>query len=72
MNLAARFEGFAGPGEILISPATYQAVRTLVQVDDVRKVEPKGFGGTIEARNVTAMGDQRGAQLYRRPGAGDQ
>ncbi len=56
VNLAARLEGFAGAGEILISPTTYETVRTLVQVDGVRKVEPKGFSGAIDVRNVSAMG----------------
>lgn len=58
VNLVARLEGFAGAGETLISPATYEAVGALVQVDDVRKVEPKGFRQPIDARSVSGMMDQ--------------
>jgi adenylate cyclase len=58
VNLAARLEGYAGAGEVLISPATYRAVGALVDVDAVRKVEPKGFAGVIEARSITAVRDR--------------
>jgi adenylate cyclase len=55
VNLAARLEGSAGGGEILISPQTYEEVHDLVDVERVRELELKGFGGVIEARSVSAI-----------------
>jgi adenylate cyclase len=55
VNLAARLEGCAGGGEILISPQTYKEVHKLVDVQRVRELELKGFGGVIEARSVSAI-----------------
>jgi class 3 adenylate cyclase len=55
VNLAARLEGSAGGGEILISPQTYEEVHDLVDVERVRELELKGFGGVVEARSVSAI-----------------
>lgn len=60
VNLAARIEGFAKGGEILISPATYEDVSELVETDMVRELQPKGFAGSISARSVTAMREGQG------------
>jgi adenylate cyclase len=60
VNLAARIEGFANGGEILISPATYEDVSELVETDMVRELQAKGFAGTISARSVTAMREGQG------------
>lgn len=43
VNLAARIEGQTLGGEVLISEATFEEVRDLVEVDAVREVWPKGF-----------------------------
>lgn len=45
VNLAARLEGRAGAGEILISPATYEKVHVLVDVEQRRELEFEGFSG---------------------------
>lgn len=52
VNLAARLEAKAGPGEVLISEATYQAVKDHVQVREQREVQAKGFTGPVRAYSV--------------------
>ncbi len=55
INLAARIESFTGGGEILISPATYDELDDLVDVDVVRELQPKGFDGVILARRISRI-----------------
>jgi adenylate cyclase len=55
VNLSARLESFANGGETLISPNTYDQVRALVEIDETRPVEPKGFNRVILARRVTSI-----------------
>ncbi len=55
VNLAARLEGRAGGGEILISPQTYEDVQKLVDVEELRELVLKGFDGVVEARSVSGI-----------------
>ena len=61
VNLAARLEGFAGAGEILLSPATYDEVRDCVGDGQVRWVQPKGFKDAVAALVISSLSDPRGA-----------
>jgi len=53
VNLAARLESKAGPGEILISQTTFDAVHEHVLVLDQREVEAKGFSDPVRAYTIT-------------------
>ena len=55
INLAARIEGFTDGGEILISPATYDDLHSLVDVAVVRELQPKGFDGVVKARRISGI-----------------
>ncbi|MBM4122454.1 MAG: hypothetical protein FJ249_07675 [Nitrospira sp.] len=48
VNLAARLEPKAQPGGILISDATYQLVKDIVQVEKLSPIEVKGRTGQVE------------------------
>jgi class 3 adenylate cyclase len=57
VNVAARLQQSAEPGEILIGEETYNLVRHAVGVDEPRPLELKGKSGTVEARRVRAITD---------------
>jgi adenylate cyclase len=61
VNLAARLEGFAEPGETLISPATYDEVSDCVGDGQVRWVQPKGFKNAVAVWVISLPSDPRGA-----------
>lgn len=48
VNLAARLESQAGPGEVLVSETTYHEVKDRVHVHDQRQVEAKGFSQPVQ------------------------
>jgi class 3 adenylate cyclase/tetratricopeptide (TPR) repeat protein len=59
VNLAARLEQVAEPGEILIGPETYRLVRDAVRADPARPLELKGKAEPVAAHRlleVTAGG----------------
>jgi class 3 adenylate cyclase/tetratricopeptide (TPR) repeat protein len=49
VNVAARLEQVAAPGEILLGPLTHQLVRQAVRADAVEPLELKGKSETVEA-----------------------
>jgi class 3 adenylate cyclase/tetratricopeptide (TPR) repeat protein len=55
MNVAARLEQNAGPGEILIGEPTYHLVRDAVEVEDVAALALKGKGEPVPARKLVAV-----------------
>ncbi len=70
VNLAARLEGKAPPGGVLISRETYELVKDHVQTHEVRGLDLKGYSGGYDAWQVlglvgdtpvAAPTDQRGA-----------
>ena len=52
VNLAARLEGLATAGTVLVAPATYDAVSDAFAFDEVRDLEAKGFDGLVRIRRV--------------------
>ena len=54
VNVAARLEQAAAPGEILIGDATYRLVRDAVSVEPVSPVEAKGKSEPLEAHRLLA------------------
>ncbi len=52
VNLASRLESCAPPGGILISDATYQQVKDLVQVQNLPPIQVKGRTGLLEVYEV--------------------
>ncbi len=55
VNVAARLQAAAGPNQILIDEATYDAVRGLVVVQDLGSLRLAGKGDWVRAFNVLAL-----------------
>ena len=56
VNFAARMEGFALAGQVLISAATYSKVKDLVEVRNIVEVEMKGMPGRATLYDIQAIG----------------
>ncbi|MDP8917093.1 MAG: AAA family ATPase, partial [Pseudomonadota bacterium] len=54
-NLAARLEGVAAPGAVVIGGATQSLVRGLFEVEDLGPVEVKGFAAPVQAWRVLGV-----------------
>lgn len=55
VNVAARFEANAGPGQTLITGSTYDMVKELVEVRDLGLLRIKGSGHGVAAFDVLAL-----------------
>ncbi|NET69498.1 MAG: adenylate/guanylate cyclase domain-containing protein [Sphaerospermopsis sp. SIO1G2] len=55
VNLTYRIESYTTGGEIIISEATYQEVKSIVLVDDVMKVTPKGVKGATNVYKIAGI-----------------
>jgi class 3 adenylate cyclase/tetratricopeptide (TPR) repeat protein len=55
VNVAARLEQNAEPGEILVGPATYRLVRDAVDFDDPEELSLRGRAAPSEARRLRAV-----------------
>jgi class 3 adenylate cyclase len=55
VNVAARLESLAKPGQILISQRTYSRVKDLVEVEEVGEIKVKGIHNPIITYNVTGL-----------------
>jgi class 3 adenylate cyclase/HAMP domain-containing protein len=67
VNFASRIESFALGGQVLISAATYERVKDLVQIGDVLEAEMKGIPGKCTLYEVRAIGGPYNIQLKTRP-----
>ncbi|MGO9622612.1 MAG: adenylate/guanylate cyclase domain-containing protein [Desulfobaccales bacterium] len=67
VNFASRIESFALGGQVLISAATYERVKDLVQIGDVLEAEMKGIPGKATLYEVRAIGGPYNIQLKTRP-----
>jgi len=66
VNFASRIESFALGGQVLISAATYERVKDLVQIGDVLQAEMKGIPGKSTLYEVRAIGGPHNIQLKTR------
>jgi class 3 adenylate cyclase/HAMP domain-containing protein len=66
VNFASRIESFALGGQVLISAATYERVKDLVQIGDVLQAEMKGIPGKSTLYEVRAIGGPHNIQLKSR------
>jgi adenylate cyclase len=55
VNIAARLEKVAGPGQIIIGQATYRAVQDCIRVEKLRPVPVKGVTGPVQVYQVIGM-----------------
>jgi class 3 adenylate cyclase/tetratricopeptide (TPR) repeat protein len=55
VNLAARLQQAAEPGEILVGETTWQLTRDAVEFGSERPIEAKGFDGAVSARPVLSL-----------------
>ena len=60
VNLAARLEGKAPPGTILISQATYDAVRHIALVEALEPMMVKGKAKRVVVYQVMGLRDEAG------------
>jgi class 3 adenylate cyclase len=63
VNVAARLEQAAQPGEILLGESTYRLVRDAVTVESVRSLSLKGKGEAVPARRLLAVPGVTGRRL---------
>ena len=59
VNVAARLESLAKPGQILISQRTYTRVRDIVKVEEVGEIKVKGIHNPVLTYNVIGLRDGR-------------
>ena len=69
VNLAARFQAHAGPGQILITRPTYELVHDLVTVNDVGTQSVKGRLGWVQAYSVLGRREQSAHPRFESPSA---
>jgi adenylate cyclase len=55
VNVAARLQAAAGPGQILVDQPTYEAVRGFVVAQDLGSLRLAGKGDWVRAFNVLAL-----------------
>ncbi|MFA6217851.1 MAG: adenylate/guanylate cyclase domain-containing protein [Candidatus Omnitrophota bacterium] len=55
VNLAQRLEANCEPGKVLISEATYQMVKDIVEITDMREIPLKGFANTVKVCTVQGL-----------------
>jgi adenylate cyclase len=55
VNVAARLQAAAGPGQILVDDSTHDAVRDLVTSQDLGSLRLAGKGDWVRAFNVTGL-----------------
>ena len=55
VNLAARLQQAASPGQILMGPFAHRLTLGKVEADECSDLELKGFGGAVSAWRVTAV-----------------
>lgn len=55
MNLTSRIESYTVGGQVLISEATHQAVRSLVRTHGLMQIETKGFQQAVTLYDVQAI-----------------
>lgn len=59
VNVAARLEQAAAPGEVLLGAPTYRLVRDMVEATSVRPLRVKGLTEPLEAWRLTSVLDRR-------------
>jgi class 3 adenylate cyclase len=57
VNLAARLEQEAKPGQILISQRTYSLVKDVIEAEKVGEIEVKGFDRPVMAYSIYSVSD---------------
>ena len=66
VNFTSRIESFALGGQVLISAATYERVKDLVEIGDVLSAEMKGIPGRATLYEVRSIGGPYNIQLKTR------
>ncbi|HEX6260341.1 MAG TPA: adenylate/guanylate cyclase domain-containing protein, partial [Woeseiaceae bacterium] len=59
-NLAARLQGVAAPGQVVVADSTRRLVGGLFEVEDLGQQSLKGFGGSVRAHRVIRPGVAEG------------
>ena len=67
VTIAARLQGVASPGQVLIGPHAYRLTQGRLDAEDVGPVDLKGFGDRIWAWRAVGVHDRAPAQTIRAP-----
>jgi class 3 adenylate cyclase len=67
VNVAARLEQAAGPGEVLLGATTHRLVRGWIQAEPVPPLELKGKAEPVEAFRLIGLGDQQPIRRHDTP-----
>src|SRR5436305_1116640 len=67
VTIAARLQGVAGAGQLLLGPHAYRLTQGRLETEDVGPVDLKGFGERIWAWRATDVRDYVPAQTIRAP-----
>jgi adenylate cyclase len=65
VNLTYRIEGYTVGGQILVTESTLNPVKDIVEVDEERKVSPKGVTEPITIYSVVGIGGKHDLHLHR-------
>ena len=60
VNVAARLQQAAAPGEILIGPFAYRLTESIVDVEERGTLDLRGFGDAMPVRRVTGLRETNG------------
>lgn len=58
VNLTYRIESYTSGGQIFIADSTYELVESVVKIDGIKQVQPKGVKEPISIYNVTGIDGQ--------------
>jgi len=70
VNVAARLEQAAAPGEILLGRETYRLVRDVVEAEELPPLELKGKAGGVSAYRLLSVSGETPARRHDRPMVG--
>ena len=55
INIAYRIESFTIGGQILISPSTYEKIRSIVRIKDTKQVQFKGIDHPVDLYDIVGL-----------------
>ena len=63
VNLASRLNGFAGPGEIIVSKSVYELLKNKLVAEALRPRRVKGKSGHIEIFKISSMREEKDGNI---------
>jgi class 3 adenylate cyclase len=72
VNVTARLEQAAGPGEVVLGASTYRLVRDAIQAEPMQPLELKGKAQPVEAFRLVSVADREPMRRHATPLVGRQ